>query len=113
VKCMDGCASKILDDALFPGFTANTECNENLRKKVLPGDVCVTCFPKVVNGDCKTSVDAVCTTYYLVSTMVNCRISPDRKYCALDLWNRGWDTLDICDALSVSRATGTACTGGK
>jgi len=37
--------------------------------------------------------------------MVNCRISPDRKYCALDLWNRGWDTLDICDALSVSRAS--------
>lgn len=37
--------------------------------------------------------------------MVNCRISPDRKHCALDLWNRGWDTLDICDALSVSRAS--------
>ena len=37
--------------------------------------------------------------------MVNCRISPDRKYCALDLWNHGWDTLDICDALSVSQAS--------
>jgi len=37
--------------------------------------------------------------------MVNCHISPDRKYCALNLWNRGWDTIDICDALSVSRAS--------
>jgi hypothetical protein len=37
--------------------------------------------------------------------MVNCRISPDHKYCALDLWNCGWDTLNICDALSVSRAS--------
>jgi len=37
--------------------------------------------------------------------MVNCRISPDRKYCALDLWNCGWHTFDICDALSVSQAS--------
>ena len=42
-----------------------------------------------------------CTSY----TMVNCRISPDCKYCALDLWNCGWDTINICDALSVSRAS--------
>ena len=45
------------------------------------------------------------TLLHLISTMVNCRISPDRKYCALDLWNRGWDTIDICNALSVSRAS--------
>ena len=37
--------------------------------------------------------------------MVNCRISPNHKYCALDLWNCSWDTIDICDALSVSRAS--------
>ena len=41
-------------------------------------------------------------TYIYANPMVNCRISPDRKYCALDLWNRGWDTLEICDALCVS-----------
>lgn len=44
-------------------------------------------------------------TYIYANPMVNCCISPDRKYCALDLWNRGWDTLKICDALCVSRAS--------
>lgn len=38
-------------------------------------------------------------------TMVNHRISPDHKYCTLDLWNHSWDTINICDALSVSRAS--------
>ncbi|KIM76786.1 hypothetical protein PILCRDRAFT_44277, partial [Piloderma croceum F 1598] len=37
--------------------------------------------------------------------MVNRRISPDMKYCALDLWHRGWTVDDICDTLSVSRAS--------
>ena len=36
--------------------------------------------------------------------MVNCRISPDRKACALNLWNLGWKVEDICFALSVSRS---------
>lgn len=44
-------------------------------------------------------------TYIYANPMVNCCISPDRKYCALDLWNHGWDTLEICDALCVSRAS--------
>lgn len=37
--------------------------------------------------------------------MVNCRISPDRKACALNLWNSGWEIEDICFALSVSRSS--------
>ena len=35
--------------------------------------------------------------------MVNCRISPDRKLCALHLWDHGWETEDICFALLISR----------
>jgi transposase len=37
--------------------------------------------------------------------MVNRRISPDMKKCALDLWDRGWTVEDICDMLRVSRAS--------
>ena len=37
--------------------------------------------------------------------MVNRRISPDMKRCALDLWGRGWIVEDICDTLGVSRAS--------
>jgi transposase len=35
--------------------------------------------------------------------MVNCRISPDRKLCALHLWDHGWEIEDICFALLISR----------
>jgi transposase len=34
--------------------------------------------------------------------MVNCRISLDRKLCALHLWDHGWDIEDICFALMIS-----------
>ena len=34
--------------------------------------------------------------------MGNRRINPDMKYCALRLWNQGWDTEDICDMLAIS-----------
>jgi transposase len=37
--------------------------------------------------------------------MVNCRISPDRKACALNLWDLGWEIEDICFAQSVSRSS--------
>lgn len=37
--------------------------------------------------------------------MVNRRISPDLKNCALDLWERGWDRSDICSALGISSAS--------
>jgi transposase len=37
--------------------------------------------------------------------MVNRRISNDLKECALSLWEKGWDELDICEALGVSRAS--------
>ena len=37
--------------------------------------------------------------------MVNRRISPDLKECALRLWEAGWDEEDICSALLVSRAS--------
>lgn len=37
--------------------------------------------------------------------MVNARISDDRKACALDLWNQGWEIEDICLALAISRAS--------
>ncbi|KIJ08666.1 hypothetical protein PAXINDRAFT_51482, partial [Paxillus involutus ATCC 200175] len=37
--------------------------------------------------------------------MVNRRISPDLKECALRLWNDGWDTEDVCDMIGVSRAS--------
>ncbi|KIJ15174.1 hypothetical protein PAXINDRAFT_51189, partial [Paxillus involutus ATCC 200175] len=37
--------------------------------------------------------------------MVNRRISPDLKECALRLWNNGWDIEDVCDAMGVSRAS--------
>ena len=35
--------------------------------------------------------------------MVNCRIGPDRKLCALHLWDHGWEIEDICFALMISR----------
>ena len=34
--------------------------------------------------------------------MVNCKISPDRKLCALRLWEHGWTIEDICFALRIS-----------
>jgi transposase len=37
--------------------------------------------------------------------MVNRRISPDLKECALNLWDKGWEILDICDTLCVSRSS--------
>ena len=37
--------------------------------------------------------------------MVNCRISPDLKECALHLWELGWDLKLIFDSLCVSRAS--------
>ncbi|KAF8972450.1 hypothetical protein BDZ97DRAFT_1612960, partial [Flammula alnicola] len=37
--------------------------------------------------------------------MVNRRISPDLKECALTLWEKGWEMMDIVDVLSVSRAS--------
>jgi hypothetical protein len=37
--------------------------------------------------------------------MVNRRICPDLKECALRLWNHGWDVEDICDALGVSKTS--------
>ncbi|KAF7965917.1 hypothetical protein HWV62_40966 [Athelia sp. TMB] len=37
--------------------------------------------------------------------MVNTSISDDRKACALDLWNQGWQIEDICLALAISRAS--------
>jgi hypothetical protein len=37
--------------------------------------------------------------------MVNHRISPDLKKCALWLWDAGWDGKDICSALLVSHAS--------
>jgi len=39
------------------------------------------------------------------STMVNCRISPDRKLCALNLWDHGWEIEDICFAMMISRSS--------
>jgi hypothetical protein len=34
--------------------------------------------------------------------MGNCRISPDLKERALELWNLGWDAEDICFIFHVS-----------
>lgn len=67
----------------------------------------VSRLPEVVKG-CYSVIFSplACSTSSLhTNPMVNCCISPDRKYCALDLWNHGWDTLNICDALCVSRAS--------
>jgi transposase len=41
----------------------------------------------------------------LHTTMVNCRISPDRKLCALNLWDHGWEIEDICFAMMISRSS--------
>jgi transposase len=41
----------------------------------------------------------------LHTAMVNCRISPDRKLCALNLWDHGWEIEDICFALMISRSS--------
>jgi transposase len=37
--------------------------------------------------------------------MVNRRISGDIKEVGLDLWEKGWDILDICEALYISRSS--------
>jgi len=37
--------------------------------------------------------------------MVNRRISNDIKEVGLSLWERGWEVLDICEALYVSRSS--------
>jgi transposase len=37
--------------------------------------------------------------------MVNCRISSDLKECALQLWEVGWEEINIIQGLSVSRAS--------
>ena len=37
--------------------------------------------------------------------MVNCRISPNRKACALNFWDLGWEIKDICFTLSVSQSS--------
>ncbi|THU81440.1 hypothetical protein K435DRAFT_592083, partial [Dendrothele bispora CBS 962.96] len=37
--------------------------------------------------------------------MVNRRISPDLKECALRMWNLGWDRADICYTFRVSQAS--------
>jgi transposase len=37
--------------------------------------------------------------------MVNRRISPDLKECALRLWEAGWEETDIIQGLLVSRAS--------
>lgn len=37
--------------------------------------------------------------------MVGCRISPDRKLCALNLWDHGWEIEDICFAMMISRSS--------
>src|ERR1700683_596856 len=47
------------------------------------------------------SIQAAIPTYPTV--MVNCTISPDRKLCALHLWDHGWEIEDICFALMISR----------
>ena len=38
----------------------------------------------------------------LHTTMVGCWISPDRKLCALNLWDHGWEIEDICFAMMIS-----------
>ncbi|KAG1850854.1 hypothetical protein DFJ58DRAFT_661838, partial [Suillus subalutaceus] len=40
-----------------------------------------------------------------ILAMGNRKISADLKECALNLWNTGWETKDIRDALGVSRAS--------
>jgi transposase len=42
-------------------------------------------------------------SHLFLTVMVNCRISPDRKLCALHLWDHGWEIEDICFALLISR----------
>ena len=41
---------------------------------------------------------------FLVSilAMVNCQISSDIKEVGLSLWEKGWEILDICEALYIS-----------
>ena len=37
--------------------------------------------------------------------MVNCKISPDRKLCALHLWKHGWTIEDFCVTLCISQSS--------
>jgi transposase len=41
----------------------------------------------------------------LLSSTVNCHISADMKECGLALWERGWEPVEICDALGFSASS--------
>ena len=50
-----------------------------------------------------------CTVILVSSTMVNWCISQDLKECALSLWDKGWETEEICDMLKGNCNTLFSC----
>ncbi|TFK58171.1 hypothetical protein BDN72DRAFT_782425, partial [Pluteus cervinus] len=42
---------------------------------------------------------------FTVIPMVNRKISPDLKDCAISLWEKGWEVMDVCEAFNVSKSS--------